>query len=138
MLDSGLRLSEALTLTRQAADLDNLCLKVKGKGSRERLVPMSLELRKRLFHWQLRHQGELLFATRNGTRVTNRNFQRDFKRLCQRLSIAGVRCSPHTLRHSFAVGYLRKGGNIFYLSPSWGIRQSGRPNATCSPSGWTT
>ena len=30
---------------------------------------------------------------------------RDFKDLCKRVKITGVRCSPHTLRHTFAVGY---------------------------------
>jgi len=44
-----------------------------------------------------------VFGTRNGTRVTNRNFQRDFRAICQKLHITGVRCSPHTLRHTFAV-----------------------------------
>jgi integrase/recombinase XerD len=37
-------------------------------------------------------------------------------RICKELKISGVRCSPHTLRHSFAVNYLRAAGNLFYLS----------------------
>lgn len=48
--------------------------------------------------------------------MTNPNFQRDFKVVCERLTIEGVRCSPHTLRHTFALNYLRAGGNLFYLS----------------------
>jgi integrase/recombinase XerD len=58
----------------------------------------------------------LLFGTRTGRRMTNRNFQRDFKVVCERLRIEGVRCSPHTIRHTFSVNYLRAGGNLFYLS----------------------
>ena len=47
--------------------------------------------------------------------MTVRNAQRDLKALCERAGITGVRCSPHTLRHTLAVTYLRKGGNLEYL-----------------------
>ena len=115
ILDSGLRISEVLRLRRTDVDFDNLVIRVLGKGKKERLVPMSFELRKALFRYA-REQNELLFGTRNGTAVSVRNFERDFKELCTRLGIVGVRCSPHTLRHTFAVNYLRAGGNLFYLS----------------------
>lgn len=82
---------------------------------------MSFEMRKVLYRYVMGHRNastpeQLVFATRDHTRVTLRNFQRDFKALCDKLGIVGVRCSPHTLRHSFAVNYLRAGGNLFYLS----------------------
>src|SRR5215467_15965835 len=55
VLDTGLRVSEMLTLRRDDLDFDNLILKVLGKGRKERLVPFSTELRKRLFRFdQLR------------------------------------------------------------------------------------
>jgi integrase/recombinase XerD len=47
--------------------------------------------------------------------LTVRNFQRDLSAFGQRLAISGVRLSPHTLRHTFAVSYLRAGGNLYYL-----------------------
>jgi len=116
MLDAGPRLSEVLGLRKTDIDLDNLLLRLRGKGNKQRLVPMSLELRKILYRYLLKQKYDLVFGTRNGTRVTNRNFQRDFRAICQKLHITGVRCSPHTLRHTFAVSYLRNGGNLFYLS----------------------
>lgn len=117
MLDAGLRLAEVMGLLRSDVDLDNLLVKVRGKGNKQRVVPISMEMRRMLYRYSLKScRGRLLFETRNDTRVTNRNFQRDFKLLCNRLQIQGVRCSPHTLRHTFAVGYLRAGGNLFYLS----------------------
>jgi len=116
MLDSGLRLSEVLELTPANVDFDNLMITVRGKGNKQRLVPMSNQLRKILFRYAAKWKGPLLFGTRRGSRVTNSNFLRDFKDLCNRLKIVGVRNSPHTLRHTFSVNYLRAGGNLFYLS----------------------
>jgi site-specific recombinase XerD len=114
-LDTGLRLGELLRLRRQDVDLDNLLLRVKGKGNKQRLVPMSLELRKVLFRHLKSHIQELVFCTRSGGALSLHNSDRDFKIVCNRLAIAGVRCSFHTLRHTFAVNYLRQGGNLEYL-----------------------
>jgi site-specific recombinase XerD len=120
-LDSGLRLSEALNLAKTDVDFDNLLLRVKGKGGKHRLVPMSVELRRILYRWNMKRDAAVqqttwAFCTIQGVRLSARNFLRDFKELCVSLGITGVRCSPHTLRHTFAVSYLRAGGNLFYLS----------------------
>lgn len=116
ILDSGLRINEALSLRITDLDFENLLVRVKGKGGKERLVPMSVELRKRLFGYVRKRRDGPVFGTRCGTAVTSRNLQRDLKELCKQLGITGVRTSPHTLRHTFAVGYLRNGGNLYYLS----------------------
>ncbi len=115
LLDTGLRIDEALGLSRQDIDLDNLLVKVKGKGSKERVVPMSLDMRKVLFRWLSKHHHNLAFPTRNGGKLGQRNLLRDFKQLNGHLGIKGVRCSFHTLRHTFAVGYIRNGGDPFRL-----------------------
>ena len=114
-LDTGMRIQELLGLTRQDVDVDNMVIRVHGKGNKQRLVPMSIELRKVLYRHLSKHNHPRLFATLRGTSVTARNADRDFKVVCRKLGIAGVRCSFHTLRHSFAVNYLRAGGNIYYL-----------------------
>jgi integrase/recombinase XerD len=116
LLDTGLRIEEALTLGRNQIDLDNLLLKAAGKGNKERVVPISSELRKVLWRHLQRQSHDLVFSTQRGGRLTQRNVLRDLKGLCADLDITGVRCSPHTLRHTFAVAYLRNGGNLFYLS----------------------
>jgi integrase/recombinase XerD len=115
-LDTGLRVNELLCLTRLDVDLENLVLRVKGKGNKHRLVPMSIELRKLLYRHLALQKHAIVFCTRDGGKLTQRNLLRDFKVGCEKLGIAGVRCSFHTLRHTFAVGYLRAGGNLFYLS----------------------
>jgi site-specific recombinase XerD len=114
-LDTGLRISELLSLTRQDVDLDNLVLLVHGKGNKQRLVPVSIELRKVLYRHLAKHQYPRVFCARTGTPLSVRNSERDFKVVCRKAGITGVRCSWHTLRHSFAVNYLRAGGNLYYL-----------------------
>ena len=118
MLDGGYRLSEVLGLRYENCDFDNLMVKVRGKGGSHRLVPLSTDMRKMLYRFASKYSapGRLLFGTRNNTMVTVRNFERDFKLIGEKIGITGVRLSPHTLRHTFAVSYLRAGGNLFYLS----------------------
>jgi integrase/recombinase XerD len=116
LLDCGLRIEEALELTREKMDMDNLLVKVKGKGEKHRIVPMSLELRRVLHRWLNKHRHAWVFPTLQGRKLNQRNILRGLKLLGKRLSVTGVRVSFHTFRHTFAVSYLRAGGNLFYLS----------------------
>jgi integrase/recombinase XerD len=115
ILDTGLRIQEALNLRRGDVDFENLLVTVMGKGRKQRIVPMSIEGRKHLFKYCQSHKHDYIFACRYGTRVTYRNAARDFRALCLRLRITGVRPSFHTLRHTFAYSYIKKGGTILYL-----------------------
>jgi integrase/recombinase XerD len=114
-LDSGLRINELLSLSRKDVNLDSLTLLVQGKGNKQRVVPMSIELRKVLYRHLTSHQHNLVFCTKEGRKLLHGNVRRDFQIVCRKVGIAGVRCSFHTLRHSFAVGYLRRGGNLEFL-----------------------
>lgn len=51
LMDSGIRIEEALGVRDGDVDLENLLVKVRGKGRKERLVPISFELRRVLFRW---------------------------------------------------------------------------------------
>jgi integrase/recombinase XerD len=115
VIDTGIRIEEALTLTRSKVDLDNLLVTVRGKGDKERIIPFSMECRKHLFKFLKSHDFELVFPTRHGGRMTYRNSVRDFKNLCGKLGINGVRTSWHTLRHGFALNHIRQGGDVFSL-----------------------
>lgn len=107
IVDCGVRIEEALTLELSKVDLDNLLLTVYGKGSKERIIPMSFELRKVLCRYlKLRTApGYILFCSRSGSRISYHNSLKYFKHLCKQLGITGVRCSWHTLRHRFAYKY---------------------------------
>ena len=117
LLDSGLRIDEALSLRSEDVDLDNFLLRVHGKGGKDRVIPISVEMRKLMWRWLKTQRGDggLIFPTRTGTKLNYRNTLDDFKRLGKHLKITGVRFSFHTLRHTFAVNYIRNGGDVFRL-----------------------
>ncbi len=116
LLDTGIRITEALSLERDQVDLDALVIRVLGKGQRIRLVPISIEGRKALFRWMSRSEGRLVFGTVRGRQWSNRNAHRDVTRLCRSIGITATRVNPHAFRHCFAVSYIRNGGDIYRLS----------------------
>jgi site-specific recombinase XerD len=123
MLDTGCRVSEALTLRVADVDLDNLLLRLDGKGRKQRLVPISGELRKALYRHIAEHQLEpssLVFATRNGTQWSRRNVLRGVKRVCRGMGFNPPARTVHAFRHTFAVNYLRRGGSVFHLQKTLG------------------
>jgi site-specific recombinase XerD len=116
LLDTGLRISEALGCERNRIDLDNLLLVVVGKGSKERPVPFSRDLRAVLYRWMHFTRGQrLLFQTRNGLPLSYRNAFRDLCDVCAQAGVR-VRVHPHLMRHQFAATYIKKGGDIYRLS----------------------
>jgi site-specific recombinase XerD len=116
LLDTGLRIDEALGLERRRVNIDSMSLRVMGKGARERLVPISTEGRKILYRWLSRSESPLVFTTRSQGRVTYRNAYRDIKALCATIGVTGRHVHPHAFRHCFAASYVRRGGDVYRLS----------------------
>lgn len=115
---SGLRVSELVNLRGEQLSLAQGVLRVRGKGSKERLVPLGDEAQ----HWietYLREARPLLhprpepalFITQRGGPMTRQAFWALIKRYAL---VAGVRStlSPHTLRHSFATHLLNHGADL--------------------------
>jgi integrase/recombinase XerD len=126
ILDTGLRISEALNLRHGDINADNLILKVFGKGQKERLVPFSPELRKRLYRFeQLKVKkgirSDFVFAGFSGTRWEKRNSMTSLYLLQRKLGLPMF--GWHRLRHTFATNYLRHGGDIVRLSMVLGHSQ---------------
>jgi integrase/recombinase XerD len=118
LLDTGCRISEALTLRVNEIDFDNLLVTLDGKGRKQRVVPFSFELRKVMFRYVAdygRKPDLLLLASRNETRLGRRVMLRDVKLLCKRLGFTPPARTLHAFRHTFAVNYLRRGGSVFHL-----------------------
>ena len=110
MLYLGLRLGEAMALNVEDVHLIQGYAKVRGKGSKERVIPIGrcavaalecyLGARGRRFPTA----GDALFLSRTGIRLSKGGFWRRFKRHAARAGIA--RAHPHLLRHSFAAHLL--------------------------------
>jgi site-specific recombinase XerD len=118
-LDTGLRLSELLGLTVDRVNLIKGSLLVTGKGSKDREVYMGRTLKKEMARW-LKMRGfhayeDHVFITRDGRPLKKRHVQQILSRLAKKAGIEGVRCSPHTLRHTFATNFIRNGGDVFTL-----------------------
>ncbi len=118
LLDTGCRITEALTVRVHEVDMENLLVTLDGKGRKQRVVPFSFELRKALFRF-IRDFGRkvdaLLFSNRGETMLGRRNMLRDVKLLCKRLGFKPPARTLHAFRHTFAVNYLRRGGSVFHL-----------------------
>jgi len=123
LLDTGCRISEALTLRLREIDFENLLVTLDGKGRKQRVVPFSFELRKAMFRYckdYNRTPDSLLFANRTETTLGRRNVLRDVKLLCRKLGFQPPMRTLHAFRHTFAVNYLRRGGSVFHLQKCLG------------------
>jgi integrase/recombinase XerD len=115
LIDCGLRINEALSLTRDRIDFDNLLIRVIGKGDKERVVPFSLESRKILFRWMQSHERDIAFPTKDGRQLRYDNLRIDFLALLDRVGVEKSEGAFHAFRRFAARSYLRNGGNIRYL-----------------------
>ncbi len=123
LLDTGCRISEALSLRVSDLNFEDLLVTLDGKGRKQRVVPFSLELRRALFRYiseSARKPHALLFASRTETPWSRRNALRDVKLLCRKLGFTPPDRTLHAFRHTFAVNYLRRGGSVFHLQKMLG------------------
>ncbi len=115
----GLRVTELVSLTLEQLNLRQGVLKVFGKGSKERLVPLGEEA----IAWLERYQREarpflldgrpsdVLFPSLRGEQMTRQTFWYRIKHQAQVAGI-GKSLSPHTLRHAFATHLLNHGADL--------------------------
>ncbi len=114
----GLRVTEAVDLTVDRIALGEGMVRVMGKGSRERLVPMGQRAKRELARYIKdvrpallagRKQTSVLFVGRAGRKLSRKTVWKSFKRLAL---LAGVDGKVHTLRHSFATHLLAGGADL--------------------------
>lgn len=117
---SGLRVSELVALPLAVARRDARFFTVKGKGGKERIVPLSEKARAAMTNWldeRARHplaaESRYLFpaASKEGY-LPRQVFARDLKGLSARAGISAAKTSPHVLRHAFASHLLQNGADL--------------------------
>jgi integrase/recombinase XerD len=114
LVDTGARIGEALTLTRDAVDLDNLLVRLDGKTG-QRVVPISIEGRRRLYSWLRSHHHRFVFPTVTGRQLRYDNLRTDFVAWLERCNVPQAEGSFHAFRRYFAQQYLANGGSPLYL-----------------------
>ena len=119
MYSSGLRVSELINLTVNDVDLKNSLVRIFGKGSKERIVPLNDYATEALNNYILYHRPKLfkqkennyLFLNNHGNQMTRQGFFKTLKKIAKEKGIKSE-LSPHTLRHSFATHLLKYGANL--------------------------
>ncbi|MCL5062241.1 MAG: site-specific tyrosine recombinase XerD [Nitrospiraceae bacterium] len=117
MYSSGLRVSEIISIKINDLNFEGGFLRVVGKGSKERVVPMNhraiakikrymLELRPNLLKDR---QSPYLFLTNRGTPMTRQRFWQALKKFGD---MAGLELTPHAIRHTFATHLLEGGADL--------------------------
>lgn len=121
---SGLRVSELAELNREDLDIPQLLITLKGKGKKERVVPITENaarwLTNYLEHPERHHEmdghmaevdSHAVFLNKHGTRLTTRSIDRNFDKFLKLSGLAG-KITPHTIRHTIATHWLENGMDL--------------------------
>lgn len=121
---SGLRVSELVGLNRSDFDRESLTIRLRGKGKKERVIPITKNAAEWIFSYlnhpdrYLEREGHLpekdpeaVFLNRHGTRLTTRSVDRKFDKYLLASGLA-ANITPHTIRHTIATHWLENGMDL--------------------------
>jgi integrase/recombinase XerC len=120
LYSTGIRVSELVALNIADIDLGSSVIRVRGKGKKERVIPIGPGAVKAVIHYldqrrgslqTTKHDPDAMFINKHGQRLSTRSVRR---KLDKYLLEAGLdlSVSPHTLRHSFATHMLQRGADL--------------------------
>jgi site-specific recombinase XerD len=120
LIDTGIRIGEAIGLKLDDLYLNDGYIKVFGKGQRERIVPIGNNVQKAIHKYLFRYRQQPansnisnVFLSINNKPITENGMKIAFRRLAKRTNI--MRLHAHLCRHTFATKFLSNGGDIFTL-----------------------
>lgn len=118
MYSTGIRITELINIKIHDLNINNCTLKVMGKGSKERIIPIGdyalsyVKLYIDNYRCQfVKKNTDYLFLSNRGTLMTRQSFFKIVKKIAKEKDIK-VDFSPHTLRHSFATHMLENGADL--------------------------
>jgi integrase/recombinase XerC len=123
LYSTGIRVSEVVAINRGDLNEANECIVIRGKGRRERLVPLGSHALKSLRHYldmldaEMRAAGLAsspdapLFVNKHGSRLSSRSVRRKVAKYLVKVGL-DPDISPHTIRHSFATHLLNNGADL--------------------------
>ncbi len=130
LLDTGLRISELVSIKNDDLDLIHGSITVLGKGQKQHYVPIHALMRKELTKYIKYYRQGLcseeslyLFPSSNGERVSTSSVRQYMRRLCMRKELDGIKLYPHLFRHTFATQSIAKGANVFTVKEIMGHKR---------------
>jgi len=119
MYSSGLRVSELINLKISDIDLELETIRIFGKGSKERIIPLGdyaiTALKEYIIYYRpallKEKNNDYLFPSSRGEAMTRQAFFKNLKKIAKEQNIK-TNFSPHTLRHSFATHLLKHGADL--------------------------
>ena len=120
LLDTGIRATELCTLTLDNTNLQEGYIKVRGKGNKERMVPLGGATKKAMMRYiqafrpePVGREANVVFMSDDATPLTYSGLSQALRRLGKAADVD--RLHAHLFRHTFAVRYLMNGGDIMTL-----------------------
>jgi site-specific recombinase XerD len=117
LLDTGIRAQELCELKIHQVDLQNQRINVWGKGAKQRVIPISAPTSQAIWKYLTKKpdatMGDPVFITRTGKSLNRHSLLTLLKNIGNRAGVTDVRV--HRFRHTFAINYLRNGGDVYTL-----------------------
>jgi integrase/recombinase XerC len=115
--NTGMRISEVISLKNSQVNVSNHTLKILGKGNKERIVPVSPDILSQIKNYQaernhlIPERADLLFITEKGRALSPRSVYSSIKKYLSLVTTVEKR-SPHVLRHTFATHLVNNGADL--------------------------